>query len=159
MISCRDFIPAYSELFKFLEQKGGPKEVNDFWCVLSDKFLGNLDDLVTKNGIKGCWMYWSHTLNEEAADFTMELNEEEGWFRIILHECPSMKRLIDTKHIEPYHDYCKHCDVLYRRVFDRHGLQTDNNLSTCREAKCSALIRTKEAVAKGLPLDAATRKP
>jgi hypothetical protein len=159
MISCRDFIPAYSELFKFLEKKGGKEAVHGYWCFLSDKFLHNLDDLVSKNGIKGCWMYWSHTLNEEAADFTMELNEEEGWFRITLHECPSMKRLIDSKHIEPYDDYCKHCDVLYRRVLGKYGLQSDVDLSTCRQAKCSALIRTPEAVRNNLPADAATHKP
>jgi hypothetical protein len=159
MISCRDFIPAYSELFKFLEKKGGKDAVHGYWCFLADNFLNNLDDLVSKNGIKGCWMYWSRTLNEEAADFTMELNEQEGWFRIVLHQCPSMQRLIDTKHIEPYHDYCKHCDVIYRRVLDKFGLQSDVDLSTCRQAKCSVVIRTAEAAAQHLPSDTPTCKP
>lgn len=159
MISCRDFIPAYSELFKFLEKKGGREAVHGYWCYLSDKFLGNLNDYVAKNGIKGCWMYWSKTLNEEAADFTMELNEEEGWFRILLHECPSMKRLITTEHIEPYHDYCEHCNVLYRRVLDKYGLQTELNMSTCKQARCSVVIRTKDAAANALPADLETRKP
>ena len=71
MIPCTHFIPAYSELFKFLEEKGGPRAVHDFWCYLSDNFLGNLRDLVEKHGLEGCWQYWNHTLNEEAADFTM----------------------------------------------------------------------------------------
>ena len=42
MISCTEFIPAYSELFKFLESKGGPEAVEYFWNYLSDNFLGNL---------------------------------------------------------------------------------------------------------------------
>ena len=42
MIPCTHFIPAYSELFKYLEDRGGPEAVRDFWCYLSDNFLGNL---------------------------------------------------------------------------------------------------------------------
>jgi hypothetical protein len=152
MISCRDFIPAYSELFKFLEKIDGKQAVVGYWNYLSDEFLGNLDDMVAKNGIRGCWMYWSRTLNEEAADFTMELNEEEGWFRIDIHECPSMKRLIDTKHIEPYMDYCQHCDVVYRNVLDKHGLHSDTDLSTCKQARCSLILRTADAVKNSLPI-------
>src|SRR5688572_16920822 len=116
MIPCTDFIPAYSELFKYLEEQSGPEAVEDFWNYISDNFLGNLRDLVAANGLRGCWMYWSHTLNEEAADFNMELDEERGVFTINMLRCPSMGRLKETIHIEPYHDYCRHCDVLYRRV-------------------------------------------
>ena len=36
MISCTEFIPAYSELFKFLESKGGKQAVVDFWNYLSE---------------------------------------------------------------------------------------------------------------------------
>jgi hypothetical protein len=53
MIPCTDFIPAYSELFKFLEAQGGSAAVEDFWNYLSDGFLGNLRDLVAANGIRG----------------------------------------------------------------------------------------------------------
>jgi hypothetical protein len=152
MISCRDFIPSYSELFKFLEKIDGKDSVVGFWNYLSDEFLGNLDDLVAKNGIRGCWLYWNRTLNEEAADFTMELNEAEGWFRIDIHECPSMKRLIDARHIDPYMDYCQHCDVVYRKVLDRHALHSDTDLSTCKQARCSLIVRTKDAVENALPI-------
>ncbi len=71
MISCTEFIPAYSQLFKTLERLGGKAAVDAFWRYLSLKFLTNLHDLVTAKGIRGCWLYWSHTLNEEAADFTI----------------------------------------------------------------------------------------
>jgi len=114
MISCTDFIPAYSELFRYLESRGGREAVIDFWNYLSDTFLGNLKSLIEANGIRGCWLYWSHTLNEEAADFTMELDEEAGEFSITMHHCPSKGLLLGFSHIEPYHDYCGHCDVLYR---------------------------------------------
>jgi hypothetical protein len=143
MISCTEFIPAYSELFKFLEAQGGRAAVDDFWNYLSDRFLGNLKDLVEANGIRGCWLYWSHTLNEEAADFTMELDEEAGEFRIDMHHCPSMGMLRELKHFEPYHDYCRHCDFLYRRVLEPLGYEYRIDMSQCHEARCSLVVTKK----------------
>lgn len=141
MIPCTDFIPAYSELFKYLGDKGGPEAVVDFWNYLSDSFLGNLRDIVSEHGIRGCWLYWSHTLNEEAADFTMELDEDAGEFRITMHNCPSKGRLLEYKHIEPYRDYCRHCDVLYRRVLEPLGYEYSIDMSKCDQAACEVVIR------------------
>jgi hypothetical protein len=143
MISCTEFIPAYSQLFRTLEERGGREAVEDFWKYLSRNFLGNLHDLVTEHGIRGCWMYWSQTLNEEAADFTMELDEEAGTFRIEMHACPSKGRLLEFTHIEPYHDYCRHCDVLYREVLEPLGYTYEADLSGCDRAECSLLVRRK----------------
>jgi len=144
MISCTEFIPAYSELFKYLEYKGGVEAVEDFWNYLSDHYLTNLRDLVTRHGIRGCWMYWSHTLNEEAADFTLELDEEADEFKILMHHCPSMGLLLREKHIEPYHDYCRHCDVLYRRVLEPLGYQCLLDMSQCHQARCTFVVRRRE---------------
>jgi len=146
MISCTEFIPAYSELFKFLETRGGAAAVNAFWEHLSDQFLGNLKHSVEQLGLRGCWEYWAHTLNEEAAEFTMELDEQEGLFRITMHRCPSMRRLLDLRQMEPYHDYCRHCDVLYRRVLEPLGFQCTVDLSRCHEARCSLTVVKKENV-------------
>lgn len=143
MISCTDFIPAYSELFKYLETHGGREAVVGFWNYLSDNFLGNLKGLVEEHGIRGCWLYWSHTLNEEAADFTMELDEEAGEFRILMHHCPSKGRLMESRHIEPYHDYCGHCDVLYRRILEPLGYDYIFDMSRCDEAACAVTVRRR----------------
>jgi len=141
MISCTEFIPAYSELFKFLEKKGGREAVLDFWNYLSDTFLGNLKDLVREHGIRGCWLYWTHTLNEEAADFTMELDEEAQEFRIVMHNCPSKGRLLELGRMKPYHDYCGHCDVLYRRVLEPMGYSYEFDGSGVDKARCAIVIR------------------
>lgn len=146
MISCAEFIPAYSELFKYLESEGGKEAVLDFWTYLSDNFLGNLRSIVEKKGIRGCWEYWSHTLNEEAADFTMELDEEAGEFKITMHHCPSKGRLLELKHIEPYRNYCQHCDILYRRILEPLGFEYIFNFSQCDKAKCFLTIRKKAEV-------------
>ena len=143
MISCNEFIPAYSELFKTLEKRGGVEAVEDFWHYLSANFLTNLRDLVTEHGLRGCWLYWKHTLNEEAADFTMEMDEDKGEFSIDMHHCPSMGLLMKTKHIEPYADYCRHCDILYRDVLEPLGYSYDIDLTRCREARCSITVRRK----------------
>ena len=144
MISCTDFIPAYSALFDYLEELGGRDAVVDFWNYLADNFLHNLRELVNEHGIRGCWLYWSHTLNEEAADFSMELDEEAGEFRIIMHECPSKGRLLRYEHFEPYHDYCGHCEVLYRRVLEPLGFECTTDMSRCHEAKCVFVVKHKK---------------
>lgn len=141
MISCTDFIPAYSELFKFLHKKGGKEAVVQFWESLSDNFLGNLKNLAEKKGLAGCFEYWSRTLTEEAADFKMSLDEADNLFSIEMRYCPSMGRLLKEKHIEPYEFYCEHCDTLYRRVLEPLGFEYNIDLSNCRNAKCVLKIR------------------
>jgi hypothetical protein len=143
MISCTEFIPAYSELFKYLDDRGGHVEVEKFWAYLSDKFLDNLRELAAAKGLRGCWEYWSHTLNEEAADFEMVLDEEQGFFSITMHNCPSKGRLLQLKHVKPYYDYCGHCDLLYRRVLDPLGFEYEYDMSRTDKAACSLIIRQK----------------
>lgn len=143
MISCTDFIPAYSEMFQFLEEQGGEAAVLDFWNYLSDNFLGNLKSLVEEHGIKGCWLYWNHTLNEEAADFTMELDEEQGVFEIVMRHCPSKGRLLELTHMTPYHNYCGHCDTLYRRVLEPLGYEYLYDCTGCDEARCKLTVRRR----------------
>ena len=143
MIPCTHFIPAYSELFTFLDREGGEAAVTDFWHYLSDTFLDNLRELVTEHGLLGCWLYWQHTLNEEAADFTMELDEEAGVFRITMHRCPSKGRLLTSAEITPYPNYCAHCDTLYRRVLEPLGYDYGIDLSRCDEAACEVVVQVK----------------
>jgi len=144
MISCTEFIPAYSELFKYIERKEGKQAVVDYWDYLSDNFLTNLKDLVAENGIRGCWMYWEKTLKEEAADFTMELDEEAGEFSITMHYCPSKGRLLEYDHIDPYPDYCEHCDVLYKRVLEPLGYTYKLDRSQTDRARCSLSVKAKK---------------
>ncbi len=143
MISCTEFIPAYSELFKFLEKKGGKPAVRDFWNWLADHTLTHLRDLVRKNGIRGCWLYWSQSLQEEAADFTMELDKEAGEFTITMHWCPSKGRLLKYTHLAPYPEYCEHCDVLYRRVLEPLGFEYTLDRSQTERARCRLVVKEK----------------
>lgn len=143
MISCTEFIPAYSELFKFLHQEGGKEAVVKFWENLSDAFLSNLRDLASTKGLAGCFEYWQHTLSEEAADCQLILDEENGIFQLKMLHCPSMGRLIDEKHIEPYEDYCQHCDTLYRRVLEPLGYKYTIDHSQCDHARCEIKVEKR----------------
>jgi hypothetical protein len=144
MIPCTEFIPAYSELFAFLEERHGKDAVRGFWEYISDNFLGNLQDLVAANGIRGCWQYWTHTLNEEAADFTLELDEAAGEFSLTMHRCPSKGMLLDMDRVAPYPDYCGHCDLLYRRVLEPLGYEYSYDMSMVDKAKCRLVVRRKK---------------
>ena len=144
MISCTEFIPAYSELFTYLEDKHGAEEVDRFWKYLfvPDGKGIPLIGFVEREGIAGCYSYWSGTLNEEAADFTMYLNEKRGFFFCKMHRCPSKGRLLELKDqigITPYHNYCLHCDS-YRSAVEKVGLKYIYNFQGIENAACSILI-------------------
>mgnify|MGYP003178763840 FL=1 len=144
MISCTEFIPCYSELFTYLEEKQGRDEVSRFWDYLFQPTGKGIPliNFVKKEGIRGCWSYWSGTLNEEAADFTMYLNEKRGFYLNVMHRCPSKGRLLQLKDeigIIPYHDYCLHCDS-YRASVEEAGLKYIYNFTGTDHAACSMLI-------------------
>ena len=144
MISCTEFIPAYSELFTFLEEKHGRDEVDRFWKYLFEPDGKGIPliNFVQKEGIRGCWSYWAGTLNEEAADFAMYLNEKAGWYYNVMYHCPSKGRLLElekTIGIKPYHDYCLHCDS-YRMAAEKVGLKYIYNFDGIDHAACSMLI-------------------
>lgn len=144
MISCTEFIPAYSELFTYLEEKHGRAEVDSFWKYLfkPDGKGIPLINFIEKEGIRGCFTYWSGTLTEEASDVTLYLNEKGGWFMCEMHKCPSKGRLLKLKDeigIVPYHDYCMHCDS-YRSAIEKIGLKYIYNFAGVDKAACSLFI-------------------
>ncbi len=137
MISCTEFIPAYSELFKYIESIDGYDAVKAYWKYISDTSTRNLlGKLVKEHGVEGCWMYWSKNLTEEACDVRIEYDEDEQSFFYDMRRCPSKGHLLDYPHIEPYHDYCGHCDALYRPILEELGLKEYHDYSRVDEAKC-----------------------
>lgn len=136
MISCTQFIAAYSELFAYLEKIAGEKGVDDYWEHLASFGIKGLEALAKEKGLRGCYEYWSHTLNEEAADFVMTLDEEAGVFTIEMQHCPSKGRLLELTQLTPYHRYCGHCDVLYRRILEPLGFVYEYDMTQCGRARC-----------------------
>ena len=145
MISCKDFIPVYSEIFCYLEDHFGRQEVDNYWEAIfkvNKNKKSALLEFLEKEGIRGCYSYWTGTLNEEAADFSMYLNEKRGFFRIDMHRCPSKGRLVDLQEqigLEPYKDYCLHCDG-YRYACNEVGLDYIYDFQGVEKAACSLFI-------------------
>lgn len=142
MIPCTEFIPIYGMLFGELERLGGFEKVMEYWDSIAAKNPGLqlLGRYVREEGIRGCYRYWSHTLNEEAADFSMTVDEEAGTFVLDMHVCPSKKRVMQCSHVQPYPHYCKHCDILYRRVLEPLGYRYDYDMSRCDQAACKLTV-------------------
>lgn len=145
MISCVDFIPAYSILFDYIDEKEGYEGVLEYWQYISDHYVEqSLGKCVKKDGLYGCWEYWAPALNEEAADFTMTYEPEKGYFEIDMHHCPSKGRLLDLTHMKPYDKYCNHCELLYKPVLNRYGLDYEYDMSRVGCAKCRAIVRERK---------------
>ncbi|MEA4965493.1 MAG: hypothetical protein VB055_06705 [Oscillospiraceae bacterium] len=144
MISCTEFIPAYSELFTFLDETYGRPEVERFWTYLfapTGKGIP-LINFAKKDGLRGCWDYWSGTLQEEAADCTRYFNEKAGWMSSDMHYCPSKGRLLELQKeigLVPYYDYCGHCDY-YRAALDQVGLRWIRDHIHVDKASCSSIL-------------------
>ena len=144
MISCTEFIPAYSELFSFLDDTYGRDEVSRLWDFLfkPDGKGIPLINFIKKEGIRGCFSYWSGTLTEEASDCNLYLNEKAGWYLSTMFHCPSKGRLLQLKDeigITPYKDYCLHCGY-YDAALREAGLVRYKLYPKADSAACSSLI-------------------
>ena len=144
MISCTEYIPFYSELFKYIDKRYGYSAVQTYW---THRFKPDgkgipLIHFVTKDGLKGAFDYWSGALKEEAADITLTLNEKQGWYKMDMHHCPSKGRLLEMKDalgIEPYKHYCDHCDY-YRASLNKAGLDWIYDFTGTDHAACCNVI-------------------
>ena len=144
MISCTEFIAAYSELFRFLDEKYGRAEVDRVWKFLFEPTGKGIPliNYAKRDGLKGCVDYWTGTLTEESAEVTFVYNLKDGWFCSQMHHCPSKGRLLALKDelgIEPYRDYCDHCDY-YRAALEKVGLTWIRNHLSVDKASCSRII-------------------
>lgn len=150
MISCTEFIPLYSEFFKFLEKRGGHDAVVEYWIHISDTSIGdktNPNSLAYKcdrlGGFEGALAYWGHTLTEEACDLFQVINNEKKLMFEHMRHCPSRGMLNELKHIEPYYDYCGHCKVLYSRVLEKYGVAYDMDHTCIDNAECRSMLYEK----------------
>lgn len=146
MISCTEFIPLYSEFFKFIESKGGHDAVVRYWEYISDYSIGDktnpnsLISFVEKYGFEGTWKYWSHTLTEEACDVLRIYDPVNKTCYSHMRHCPSKGMLLEMKHLEPYYDYCGHCGLIYSRVLEKYGIMSERDNSGVDHAECSSMM-------------------
>lgn len=147
MISCTEFIPLYSEFFKFLDKKGGYDAVLEYWYHISDTSLGdktNPNSLASNcekyGGFDGAKKYWSHTTSEEACDIYSISNPTERYSYSHMRFCPSRAMLNSFTHITPYENYCEHCKIIYSRVLEKYGAVYERDHSRVANAECSSIL-------------------
>lgn len=147
MISCTEFIPLYSEFFKYLELLGGHDEVMKYWIHISDTSIGdksNPNSLAYKcdklGGFNGAIAYWGHTLTEEACDVFQIIDEDKKFKYGHMRYCPSRGILNKLSHITPYYDYCSHCKILYSRVLEKYGVAYVRDHSKIDNAECRGFL-------------------
>lgn len=147
MISCTEFIPLYSEFFKYLEAIGTEEAVHKYWKHISDNSIGDgtnpnsLRSFMERDpGVIGAWKYWSHTLTEEACDLFRFYNPKKDYYYLHMRHCPSRGRLNAMSHIEPYHNYCGHCDAIYKYVLKEYGVIFEGDYSKVDNAECFEII-------------------
>ncbi len=151
MISCTEFIPLYSEFFKYLEKKSGSDAVMQYWYYISDNSIGdktNPNSLASfieraDTPFEGAINYWNHTLTEEASDLYKVIDPNNHLCYSHMRHCPSRGMLNALKHVESYHNYCKHCDIIYQRVLDKYGIVHEMDFSQIDNAECTSLIYEK----------------
>jgi len=149
MISCTEFIPLYSELFKFLEKKGGWEAVMDYWLFICEQGVGNrqnINSLISflerhkEDPMEGAWKYWEKSLTEEACDLIRIYDREKGFIYSHMRHCPSRGMLNGFTHVQPYHSYCEHCNVIYRPVLQQYGLDSRRDNTWVANAECRSVI-------------------
>lgn len=147
MISCTEFIPLYSEFFKYLDSRGGYEEVLKYWYHISDTSLSDLTNphsmayqLERLGGFEGARAYWGHTTTEEACDTYSVVDPVKKYSYGRMNYCPSRAMLNEMEHITPYEHYCEHCKIIYSRVLERYGMVYERDHSMVHEAKCSSLL-------------------
>jgi len=145
MISCIDYIYVYSELFKYLEERGGYEKVVELWDGIREEFLANLREYVARDVLKGMYAYWSHTLGEEGGRHRMTLYDD--MFVIDMHDCPSAKKVFREGRIEPYPKYCEHCPVLYPPLLREFGYDVEYHIIDCESGQCRLVVRKPEGAA------------
>lgn len=150
MISCTEYIPMYSEFFKYLEAKEGPDAVMEYWIYVSDKKIGdktNPNSMAYKcdrlGGLAGARAYWGHTTSEEACDVLSLRNLTKDYSYSHMRYCPSRAILNSLTHIEPYHNYCEHCKIIYSRVLENYGVVYERDQSKVENAECCSILYDK----------------
>jgi len=142
MISCTEFIMAYSEWFKILDESHGPQAVDALWRSISAEFFGHLQQLVSEGGIEGMKAHWGRTLIEEKAKF--EMYSDENQYMTVMHECPSVGALRRADHMTRYDRYCEHCEALYKPIIEACGFVYRKEILDAEQGVCTTVVRRLE---------------
>jgi hypothetical protein len=129
MIGTYDFCGHYEWTFAWLEREGGQDLLRSYWEeAISKDSQSHARELILREGFEGMKKYWAHTLEEEAAGYT--LSSDDTTFRIDMHECPSKGFLLKNG-LHQHGDYCDHCMGWIGPVMKKAGFVIDHEHNHC----------------------------
>ncbi len=132
MLGCYDFCGHYDWTFAWLHEQGGDALLRDYWReAIAGDSQRHASQLIEELGFEGMKKYWAHTLEEEAAGYTM--TEGDAVIRIDMHECPS-KGFLLRNNLSHSTDYCDHCIGWIGPVMEKAGFTIDHEHNHC--GKC-----------------------
>jgi hypothetical protein len=129
VIGVYDFCGHYEWTFAWLEQRGGPELLRDYWDeAIHQNSQRHAAELIRKNGFEGMKEYWGHTLAQEGAGYRTTISEKV--FRIDMYSCPSKGFLIRNG-LQQHADYCDHCIGWIGPMLLRAGFTIDHQHNHC----------------------------
>jgi hypothetical protein len=137
-----EFVIAYNNMFKFLNDHFDGTTVETFWEHLSDLLCQRMVHLAKTKGIPGLVEYWAETLEAEGArcKIIFNTNGQRSMLTIQMFECPSIKKLKEHD-IEPCSQYCGHCQIMYQRALEKVGLHFE--CSPLMDGRCHITVFEK----------------
>lgn len=129
MLGSYDFCGHYEWTFEWLRHQGGEALVREYWdAAIHRDSQTHARDLILPKGLTGMKEYWSHTLDHEAAGYTITPTEKV--FRMDIHDCPS-KGFLVRNGLAQYHDYCDHCMGWIGPLMKEAGFVVDHEHNHC----------------------------
>ena len=151
MIGVYDFCGHYDWTFAWLEQRGGPDLVRQYWLqAISQDSQSHAASLIIPGGIPAMQAYWGHTLAEEGAGYTSGPLDDET-FRLDMTDCPSRGFLLKNA-IGEYSDYCDHCIGWIGPMMQKAGFAVTHEHNHC--GQCWWQFRRAAAGADSAPASA-----
>lgn len=129
MLGCYDFCGHYDWTFEWLQKHGGSDLLRDYWReAIGGDSQRHATALIHELGFEGMKNYWMHTLEEEAAGYTITARDDV--FRMDMHDCPS-KGFLLRNNIEHSSDYCDHCIGWIGPMMKTAGFTIDHEHDHC----------------------------
>lgn len=112
-----EFVKVYNHIFNYIHYKYGAEAYNDFLKALAPVVLHDLDELVKKEGIAGCLIYWGCICQDEGIPRNVLFSGDiiEYTFK----RCPSRESLSNENRC----NYCHHCEVIYSEILGKYGME------------------------------------
>jgi len=140
VLGCYDFCGHYEWTFAWLDKQGGHALVREYWDkAIRQDSQRHASDLIIPGGIDGMKKYWGHTLDHEAAGYTLTATDHV--LRIDMHQCPS-KGFLLRNHLAQHPDYCDHCMGWIGPLMKKAGFVIDHEHNHC--GQCWWEMRRRE---------------